>query len=129
MEAMRSPLARLLWPIALGALAAPGCDWAEDRLKTCKDQAVELRNEDPERRAASILVEDERESDATRLQTGQTRRVSVCVERGDSKRFRALHEGTVLGVANCVVSRAAWEYEATLVRVTWDARGLVCENW
>jgi hypothetical protein len=126
---MRSRLGRRLLPAALLLLAAPGCGWVEDRLKTCKDQSVELRNEDPERRAASILVEDERESDATRLQPGQTRRVSVCVERGDSKRFRALHEGTVLGVANCVVSRAAYEYEATVVRVTWDARGLACENW
>jgi hypothetical protein len=129
MKAMRMPGARFLLPAALCALTATACDWAEDRLKTCKDQSVELRNEDPERRSASILVEDERESDATRLQPGQTRRVVVCVERGDAKRFRALHEGTVLGVANCVVSRASYEYEATLVRVVWDARGLVCENW
>jgi hypothetical protein len=126
---MRITGARFLLPAALCALAGQGCDWAEDRVKTCKDLSVELRNEDAERRAASILVDDERESDATRREPGQARRVVVCVERGDSRRFRALHEGTVLGVANCVVSRASYEYEATLVRVTWDARGLVCENW
>jgi hypothetical protein len=129
MGRMRSPAARLLPAVVVLTLAAPACDWLDDRFKTCSDLPVELRNEDAERRTASILVEDESESDATRLQPGGTRRTSVCVGRGDSKRFRALHEGTVLGVANCVASRAVYEYEATLARVVWDARGLVCENW
>lgn len=129
MGAMRIGVARVLLAAAFLLPAGPGCDWLEDRFRTCRDQSVDLRNEDPERRALSILVEDETETDATRLQAGQVRRTSVCVERGDSKRFRALREGTVLAVASCVVSRAASEYEATVVRVTWDGRGLLCENW
>jgi hypothetical protein len=116
---------------ALGSLllAAGGCDWLHDRFRECGHQTVELLNSEQSLGPVAILVEGERDSDEALLASGASRRLELCVERGDAKRFRAVRGGETLAVANCTVSRARYQYEATIVRVVWDARGLVCENW
>ncbi len=115
--------------LAVLLLAAGGCGWMDDHFD-CGNQTVELLNSDQSIAPVAILFEEESlpEREAL-LVSGASRRLDVCVERGDAKRFRAVRGGETLAVANCVVSRARYEYEATVLRVVWDARGLVCENW
>jgi hypothetical protein len=111
----------------LGTL--PGCDWLNDRFQECGHQTVELLNSEQSIGPVAILAEGERDSEEAVLASGASRRLELCVERGDAKRFRAVRDGATLAVANCTVSRARYQYEATVLRVVWDARGLVCENW
>lgn len=114
---------------ALAALLNPACDWVQDRFRQCGHMQVELLNSEQSIDPVGILAEGEPTSEEAVLASGASRRLSLCVERGDAKRFRAVRGGDVLGVANCVVSRARYEYESTVARVVWDARDLVCENW
>jgi hypothetical protein len=114
---------------ALSALCAPGCDWVHDRFRSCGHLAVELVNSEQSIGPVQVLAESERESDELLLASGAARRLSLCVERGDAKRFRVVRGGETLANANCVVSRDRHDYESTVARVVWDARGLVCENW
>lgn len=114
---------------ALAALLPAGCDWVQDRFRQCGHMQVELLNSEQSIEPVGILAEGEPTSEEAVLASGASRRLSLCVERGDAKRFRAVRGGATLAVANCVVSRARYEYESTLARVVWDARGLVCENW
>lgn len=120
---LRSLLALLL------ASWCAGCGFVQDRLRSCGHMQVDLINSDQSLGAVSILAEGEGPSAATLLEPGASRRLLLCVERGDAKRFRSLRGGDTLAVANCVVSRARYEYEAVVARVVWDARGLSCENW
>ena len=110
-------------------LTTGGCDWLHDRFRECGHQTVELLNSEQSIGPVAILAEGERDSDEAVLASGASRRLELCVERGDAKRFRAVRGGETLAVANCTVSRSRYQYEATIVRVVWDARGLVCENW
>lgn len=115
---------------ALLALASSvGCDWVQDRFRSCGHLQVDLVNSEQAIEQVSILAEGEQPTAERVLASGSSRRLLLCVERGDAKRFRAMRGGDVLAIANCVVSRARYEYEATVARVVWDARGLVCENW
>jgi hypothetical protein len=122
------------WPrraalAVLAALVSPSCDWLHDRFRQCGRIAVELHNSDQAIEPVQILAEGERSGDEALLPSGASRRISLCVERGDAKRFRAVRGTDTLAVANCIVSRARYEYESTVMRVVWDPRGLVCENW
>lgn len=114
---------------ALAALLFSGCDWVQDRFRQCGHMAVELLNSDQSIDPVAILAEGEQPSQEAVLASGASRTLSLCVERGDAKRFRAVRGGGTLAIANCVVSRARYEYESTVARVVWDARGLACENW
>lgn len=113
----------------LAALLAGGCDYVQDRLRSCGHLQVDLVNSEQSLGPVSLFAEGEIASAAGLLESGASRRLLLCVERGDAKRFRALRGAETLAVANCVVSRARYEYEATVARVVWDPRGLVCENW
>ena len=114
---------------ALASLLWPSCDWVQDRFRQCGHMQVALLNSEQSIDPVQILAEGEQHSAEAVLASGASRGLSLCVERGDAKRFRALRGATVLAVANCVVSRARYEYETTVARVVWDPRGLVCENW
>lgn len=117
-----------LLALALGSWCA-GCSFVQDRFRSCGHLQVDLVNSDQSIDPVSILAESERPFAEAVLASGQSRRLLVCVERGDAKRFRAVRGGDTLAVANCVVSRARDEYEASVARVVWDPRGLVCDNW
>ena len=113
----------------LAALLLANCAWVQDRFRCCGHMAIALLNSELSIGPVEILAEDERESADLLLASGASRRLSLCVERGDSKRFRALRAGETVAVSNCVVTRSRDEFESTVARVVWDARGLVCENW
>jgi hypothetical protein len=125
---MRRPSA--LWTLLVASwLSLAGCDWIQDRFRTCGHVDVELQNSEQSLGPVAIMAEGEVTSDQFLLASGASRRMSLCVERGDAKRFRVVRAGETVAQANCVVSRARNEYEFTVMRVVWDARGLVCENW
>jgi hypothetical protein len=105
------------------------CDEIQDRFRTCGHLQVDLINDDQSISPISILAEDEQPFPEAILASGASRRRLLCVERGDAKNFRAIRGGDTIAVANCVVSRARYEYESTVSRVVWDPRGLGCENW
>jgi hypothetical protein len=116
----------------LAACALPACGPLEERLKTCRDLRVELVNALPSEGPIHIAVEGEGFSSQTLLASvpgGTSRSLSLCVEKGDRKRFRAGQGDTVVGVATCVVSRTANDLEAATSRVLWTKDGLVCEGW
>ena len=104
------------------------CDSLQDRLRTCGHLQIDLVNDDQSINPVSILAEDEQPFPEAVLASGTSRRRLFCVERGDAKNFRTVRGGDTIAVANCVVSRARYEYESTISRVVWDPRGLVCEN-
>jgi hypothetical protein len=110
-------------------VTAGGCDWIQDRFRSCGHMSIDLVNSDQSIDPITILQESEQKAPELLLASGSSRRITQCVERGDVKRFRALRGDTPVAVANCAVSRARYEYETTLARVVWDPRGLVCENW
>jgi hypothetical protein len=114
---------------AICVLAASGCDWLDDRLQTCGYMRVDLTNSEQSIDPVSVLTEAEKPFPEAVLASGSSRRLEMCVERGDAKRFRAMRRDETLATANCVVSRHRYEYETTVARVVWDPRGLVCENW
>ncbi len=111
------------------ALSAAGCGYLEDRLKTCQDTPVELINSDQTLGPIHLLAPGESATSETLLQSGQTRRVFLCLDRGGSQRFRAQQSGDPQPVAasNCVATRAT--YEAARPRVLWTPVGLRCEGW
>lgn len=113
----------------LGALLYPGCDWVQDRFRQCGHMRVDLVNDEQSIVPVAILGEDEQPFAEAVLASGASRQRLLCVERGDAKRFRVMRGSDTLATANCVVSRARYEYETTVARVVWDPRGLACENW
>jgi len=108
-------------------LAGTGCDWTDDRFRTCQDAFVHLVNGDQSRAAVDLVAEGEDPGPQTRLQPGQTRRVTACLSRGDRRGFRVLQDGAVLDQAVCVASRSS--YEGRPAEVRWGPAGLQCAGW
>lgn len=110
-------------------IAGPGCDWVQDRFRSCGHVRVELVNGEQSLGPVAILAEHEAYFDEAVLPSNASRGMQLCVERGDAKRFRVVRAGETVAQSNCVVSRSRQELESTVFRVVWDPRGLVCENW
>ncbi len=106
-----------------------GCGFLEDRFKTCQDTPVELINSDQTLGSIHLLAEGESATAETLLRSGQTRRVFLCLDRGQSERFRAQAENDPQPVAasNCVATQST--YESARPRVLWTPVGLRCEGW
>jgi hypothetical protein len=125
----------LLLRAAAAACAASlaGCglvDPLDDRLKTCRDARVDLVNSQQTLGPVHLAAEEEVFSEATWLPSGASRRITLCLERGDRKGFRAGDRGgAVLAAATCVAERTSSAYESTVVRVVWTPAGLLCEGW
>jgi hypothetical protein len=116
--------------LALAVLLTAGsCSWLGDRFRTCRSLRVDLVNNRQARFPVHIASEDESFSDATYLESGATRRIVICVERGDRKSFRAMRDGEVVGSITCVVSRDRAENEASVARVEWGPDGFRCQSW
>ncbi len=113
----------------VGALCAPGCGYLQNRLKTCEDTAVDLINDEQTLGPIHVLGPEEPVSSQTLLQSGQSRRITQCLDKGDVKRFRAQrpNETTPVATANCAASLAS--YETATPRVRWTPIGLRCEGW
>jgi len=119
----------LLPGLLAAALLATGCEYVNDRFRTCKDLAIDLVNSQQNREAVNLIAEDETFGPDNLVAEGAARRRILCVERGDRKRFRAARNGEVIGVVNCIVSKAAFQYEIGSARVLWGPTGFTCENW
>jgi hypothetical protein len=117
----------------LSALFSLGCGLDSvfaNRLKTCGDAAVELVNSAQAQAAVHIAGPAESFTAETFLASGASRRVQLCLERGDRKSFRAgARDGQVLGSVTCVATRTSDQYEAAVARVVWGPLGFSCENW
>ena len=117
-------------PLVLLAALSGSCDYIQDRFRSCGHLRVDLINDPQAGSAVYILVEGESPAPDRLLASGASRQLVLCVERGDRKRFRMLlGDGDPVAVANCVVSKARYEYETSIARVIWYPSGLACENW
>jgi hypothetical protein len=112
------------------ASATQGCgifDDLSDRFKTCDDTPVDLVNSQQTRNSVTIAGPEEDFKPEYELASGASRRIHLCLEEGDRKRFRVLENGVVVVALNCVASRSS--YEARTVQVVWTPTGLVCRDW
>jgi hypothetical protein len=114
-------MAAALW---LGA-----CGYLENRLKSCEDTRVELVNSDQTRAPVYLVGPDETATADTFLESGGRRRVSLCLDKGDRKKFLvyAAPNTDPLAIIHCVASHAA--YEGITPRVIWTPIGFQCESW
>lgn len=111
-------------------LAASGCnvfDDLTDRFKTCEDTPVDLINDQQTRHAVNIAGPEEDFRPENLLESGQQRRILLCLERGNRKRFRVEQDGQVVAVVNCVASHSSYETRTVIVR--WTPTGISCEGW
>jgi hypothetical protein len=122
---------RPLHALALAAvLAAVGCDELEDRLKTCRDVPCDLVNTRQTGVTVNLAGPEEGLGAETAVAPGASRQISLCIERGDRKAFRAGRDGQVIATATCVVQQNQDNYEGRTLRVVYDpASGLRCEGW
>ncbi len=113
------------------AMAACGADSVfDERLKTCGDAAVDLVNSEQTLEAVHIAGPAESFSPGTYLASGSSRRLVLCLERGDRKSFRAGDQGgRTVGTVTCVASKHTDQYEGAVARVVWGPLGFACENW
>jgi hypothetical protein len=109
---------------ALGAAVAAGCGTS---FKTCSDARVELANSQQSRATVHLVPPDEDPSPDNLLAPGESRRIELCLSKGDRHGFRVVLEGETLATATCVASRA--DYEALVIRVSYGPDGLSCEGW
>jgi len=110
-------------------VALPGCDWVQDRFRECRHLRIDLVNRGGSGQPVNLVLEGERYGDENLVPWLSSRRVEVCAERGDVKRFRAGRGDQTVAIANCVVTRPTYEYEFNVVRVVFDRDALDCENW
>jgi hypothetical protein len=114
-----------LWSLACGLDGV-----FEHRLKTCGDAAVELVNSEQAQAAVHIAGPAESFTETTFLASGASRRILLCLERGDRKAFRAGDgDGQTIGSVTCVATRTPDQYEASVARVVWGPLGFACDNW
>jgi hypothetical protein len=101
----------------------------DDRFKTCQDTPVDLINSEQTLGPIHLLAEGESAISETLLQSGQTRRVFLCLDKGQSERFRAqqVNDPQPVAASNCVATQA--DYESARPRVLWTPVGLRCEGW
>jgi hypothetical protein len=117
--------------LALLALPWAGCGYVEDAFKTCEDVPVDLVNSPQTVASFHIVTEEESPSSANLLESGASRRIQMCLDKGYRKSFRVFRandfsSGSLANVY-CVASKSS--YESVVPRVVWTPVGLRCENW
>jgi hypothetical protein len=112
-----------------GLLALTGCGWLDDTFQTCRHLKVDLENRANSGQPVHIAVDDESYGPENLIPWLSSRRVEVCVERGDVERFRAGMGPDTFFIAHCPVTITEEQFEATVARVVWDRGELRCENW
>lgn len=106
-----------------------GCDWLKARLRTCHQLRVDLVNSEQTLAAVNVTVEDEGPSPGNLLASGASRRVSLCVEKGDREKFVAWRDGQILAEIRCPVSLSPDQVDASVARVVFGPPGFSCEGW
>lgn len=127
-----SPRSRacLLPLTALAGLVLTGCPLVndvEELLGTCHDTSVTLVNSEQTLGAVHILVDDELATAESRLESGEARAVTICLERGRGYKFRAESDTRPLAVVKCPSS--VERYEAEMPVVVWTPVGFQCLDW
>ena len=115
--------------LALAGSLATGCGLLEE-YKTCRDVRVIVENSYQTLGPVYIQAPGESLTDFGPLDSGQTREVVLCLDRGETARFRAATQpdpNHVIGLVRCVANQAS--YEATSVRVVWTLQGFLCMGW
>ena len=109
----------------------PGCQYLQDRVRACDHVQVELVHLRLQGQPVNLVPEHEAYSTENLVHPGQKRSLTLCVERGDIKRFRVGIGQRTIAITNCAVSRATYEYEATgpLRVVFTDHDTLECQGW
>jgi hypothetical protein len=109
----------------------PGCQYLQDRVRECAHVQVDLVHLRLQGQPVNLVPEHEPYSNENLVYPGQTRSLTLCVERGDIKRFRVGLGQNTIAITNCAVSRATYEYEATgpLRVVFTDHDTLECQGW
>jgi hypothetical protein len=118
--------------LAVGTLLGlSGCDTVDDlkdRFKTCQDTVVVLENNPQSIQPVYMIGPDEQFFLGSRLRSGEQRPISICLEKGDHKRFRVYAEdGSLIAASDCAASLS--NYEAHHPVVTWTPDGLQCIGW
>jgi hypothetical protein len=112
-------------------LAVSGCNVVDDlaeRLESCHDQDVLLLNDEQTIDAVHVLGPDEATAPTTFLQSGQSRKITQCLELGHEYPFRAVSEDLrLLASVKCPVSRR--NYDGITPTVSWTPIGFRCINW
>ena len=116
---------RVVVALALVAAAA-GCGFFE-RFKSCRDVRVRVVNSQQTLSAVNIAAPGEDFTPETLLESGASREIVLCLDRGESVKFRAAKDGQVLGIARCVADQSS--YEGTSVTVLWTLQGFLCQGW
>jgi hypothetical protein len=125
---MRIPRPCLLAALALASTGCDGiADYLTNRLKTCEDVRADLINSEQSRFPVYLTGPGEDRTDSTFLESGQKRSISLCLERGDAKRFLAQSSTEVVATINCVAFKAS--YEGSFVKVIWSPAGFICQDW
>jgi hypothetical protein len=130
MKARRSERRIGVLAAAFGLATLCGCDTFEnlkDRFKTCQDTVVVLTNSPQTIATVNILAPEEAFGPASELRPGESRQISLCLEKGDTKLFRVWRNGEEVAAVNCVASLA--NYEAHRPTVTWTQEGIICDGW
>jgi len=125
------PRARIPAGVTLLAAAwlTPGCDWLEGRFKTCRDVRIDLINSQQTVAPIHLAAPAESFGASNFLQSGQSRSVVQCLERGDRKEFRAgSPNGETVGLVTCVAGRSSYEGQPT-PRVVWFSNEFLCQEW
>ena len=129
-----TPLRRTLG-IGIMAVSAivglSGCDTVDDlkdRFKTCQDTIVYLENNPQSIQPVYMIGPEEQFFLESRLLSGEQRPLSLCLEKGNQKRFRVYAEdGSLIASTDCFASFT--DYEARRPVVSWTPEGVRCVGW
>jgi hypothetical protein len=124
------PRGRTTAALTLAAAASlTSCDWLEDRFKTCDDVRVDLLNSQQTVAPIHLAAPAESFGAGNLLQSGESRSVVQCLQRGDRKEFRAGSlSGQTVGLVTCVAGRSSYEGHPTPT-VVWFSNEFVCQEW
>jgi hypothetical protein len=121
----------LLCVVMVAATASSGCEYIQDRLRTCDERSVELFNRPPGGQPVYLAPTEEPFTSVHLVQPGHLRIISLCMERGDQKTFRAgrFPDAVPIGRIDCVVTQDRPFFESSTARVVWETNQFTCENW
>lgn len=114
---------------AVVVTGAAGCGTIQDRFRECREVTVELQVDRQALVGANMIIENESVGSSNFLAPGESRRVAVCVERGDRKRFIAFRDGRAVFQATCVVSFSETGAETARPLVVLQPAGIACIDW
>ena len=111
--------------------AVPGCglfDDIGDRFKTCEDAEIVLLNSQQTRVSVNMIGPDEVFGQQNLLESGQSRRLVLCMDYGDHKTFQVRQGTEIVASVNCVAQHDSYAGRP-LPSVIWTKSEILCEDW